>query len=169
MEVSGRMSQREPLPMWQAPSAESIPVPTWHPRLKAFVSVSFLFPLACGGTSVLAMAIFLGKCADVDRSMTDSVIPRQNWASHFQTDNRERWALPLFCPGLFFAMSLLYRVWLCAVYFVFKEMHGINSKTIHPCDCCEVWIGCSDVRTLNLYVHAFQPTRHLHVCGLLCS
>lgn len=52
---------------------------------------------------------------------------------HFRAEphvskDMERWVLPFFCPGLFFGMSLLHQVWLCAVYFVFKEMHGVDGE-----------------------------------------
>lgn len=52
-------------------------MPTWNLGLKASAFV-FLFSLAHGGTSVPAAIIFLGKCAGVDRSMADAVIPLQN-------------------------------------------------------------------------------------------
>lgn len=113
----GEWARESPYPRDRSPE-ESIPVLTWHPMLKASASV---FSPACEETSVLAVIIFLGRCAGVDRVMTDPVIPHFITEYHISKHTaRKDVFFPFFCPGLFCGMSLLYWVWLCTVYCVWR-------------------------------------------------
>lgn len=49
-------------------------------------------------------------------------------------------------------MSLLHQVWLGAVYFVFKEMHGVDGEVTRQSVCFEVRVVRSTMTALNLRV-----------------